>query len=65
MFNKPARVLVPTSFPSRVGNYNYNVMLYLCISFKFNMKQQIFDSYQKECITINCHVCRQLKINDL
>ena len=33
-------------------------------SFKFYMKQQIFDSYQKECIIINCHVCRRLKIND-
>ena len=33
-------------------------------SFKFYMKQHIFDSYQKECI-INCHVCRRLKINDL
>ena len=34
-------------------------------SIKFYMKQQIFDSYQKDCITINCHVCRGLKINDL
>ena len=34
-------------------------------SFKFYMKQQIFDPYQKECVIINCHVCRRLKINDL
>ena len=34
-------------------------------SFKFYMKEQIFDSYQKECIIINCPVCRRHKINDL
>ena len=35
-------------------------------SFKFYMKEQIIDSYQKElCIIINCPVCRRLKINDL
>ena len=28
------------------------------LSFKFYMKQQIFDLYQKECIIINCHVYR-------
>ena len=33
--------------------------------FIFYMKEQIFDSYQKECIIINSHVCRRLKINDL
>ena len=27
-------------------------------SFKSYMKEQIFDSYQKECIIINCPVCR-------
>ena len=36
-----------------------------CPSFKFYMKQQTFDSYQKECTIINCHICRGLKINDL
>ena len=35
------------------------------LSLKFYMKEQIFDSYQKECIIINCPVCRRLKINDL
>ena len=34
-------------------------------SFKFYMKKQIFDSYQKECIIINYPVCRRLKCNDL
>ena len=34
-------------------------------SFKFYMKEQIFDLHQKECIIINCPVCRRLKINDL
>ena len=33
--------------------------------FKFYMKEQIFDSYQTECIIINCPVCRRLKINNL
>ena len=34
-------------------------------SFKFYMNEQIFDSYQKEDIIINCPVCRRHKINDL
>ena len=34
-------------------------------SFKFYMKKQMFDSYQKECIIINCPVCRRLKSNNL
>ena len=34
-------------------------------SYKFYMKEQIFDSYQKECIIINCHICRRLEIHDL
>ena len=29
-------------------------------SFKFYMKEQIFDSYQKECIIINCPACRRV-----
>ena len=31
-------------------------------SFKFYMKQEIFYSYQKECIIINCHVFVDLKL---
>ena len=31
----------------------------------FYLKEQIFDSYQRECIIINCHICRRLKIKDL
>ena len=34
-------------------------------SFKFYIEEQIFDSYHRECIIINWHVCRRLKINDL
>ena len=34
-------------------------------SFKFYMKEQIFASYQKECIIINSLVCRRLKIKGL
>ena len=34
-------------------------------SFKFYMKGQVLELYQKECIIVNCYVCRRLKINDL
>ena len=34
-------------------------------SFKFYMKGQVMEKYQKECIIVNCYVCRRLKINDL
>ena len=35
------------------------------LSFKFYLKRQIFESYKNDCIIVNCHVCGQLKINDL
>ena len=34
-------------------------------SLKFYMKGQVLELYQKECIIVNCYVCRRLKINDL
>ena len=35
------------------------------LSFQFYLKRQILESYKNACIIVNCHVCRQLKINDL
>ena len=34
-------------------------------SFKYYLKRQILESYKNDCIIVNCHVCRRLKINDL
>ena len=35
------------------------------LSFEFYLKRQILESYKNACITVNCDVCRRLKINDL
>ena len=47
-----------TSIMERVDTDPYH-------SFKFYMKVLELHVYQKECIIVNCYVCRRLKINDL
>ena len=55
LLNKDTRY---TSIMERVDTDPY-------YSFKFYMKGQVLELYQKECIIVNCYVCRRLKINDL
>ena len=49
-----------TSIMERVDTDPYH-------SFKIYMKGKVLELlvYQKECIIVNCYVCRRLKINDL
>ena len=55
LLNKDTR---STSIMERVDTDPY-------YSFKFYMKEQVLELYQRECIIVNCYVCRRLKINDL